>query len=250
MKLFISFLFLILAAGISGAMSVEEIGRLSDLKTNDELILQLIEKDGIDKPLATADVIYLREHGTSERVIQYLLKLSESPKAEEQPAVQEASARISENLRTYTTTTKSGKKVRVVTNLDENGQRMGAPVPPPPPEETAEPQPAPQIVRVTVSDERAQEPEPYDGSGYYEEPLPTGGIPLYGGGYPYYPWYTYPYPIIPGGGMNGGHRPPHGDPGWRFHNPQRPLVQPHALPRPSPQQPAPKAASLGVRSSR
>ena len=166
-----------LAAGILHAMSVEEIGKLSELKTNDELTLQLIEKDGLDAPLTTADVIYLREHGASERVIQYLLKLSESPRAEKQPAMQGESTRISENLRAYTTMTKSGKKVRVVTNLDENGQRMGAPVPPPPPEQVAQPEPPPpQEVRVTVTDDRNSNAYE-DDYGYDAEPQPAGGSP-------------------------------------------------------------------------
>lgn len=248
MKVLLPLLLLVLAAGVSQAMSVEEIGKLSDLKTGDELMLQLIEKNGLDAPITTADVIYLREHGASERVIQYLLKLSESPRAEKQPAVQEESSRISENLRAYTTTTKSGKKVRVVTNLDENGQRMGAPVPPPPPEEVAAPTPPPpQEVRVTVNDDRMQARDAYeDDYAYDQEPQPEG-IPLYyGGGYPYSSWYGYPYSVVQGG-MHG-RQFPQSNPGWRPH-PLQPVAPPRYVSRPNANPPA-RAASLPTRRSR
>lgn len=250
MKVLLPLLLLVLAAGVSLAMSVEEIGKLSDLRTSDELMLQLIETNGLDAPLTTADVIYLREHGASERVIQYLLKLSESPRAEKQPAVQEESSRISENLRAYTTTTKSGKKVRVVTNLDENGQRMGAPIPPPPPEEVAAPvPPPPQEVRVTVTDDRMQGRDVYeDDYGYDQEPQPAG-IPLYGGGYGYYPyssWYGYPYSMVQGGMR--GHQFPQSNPGWRP-RPSQPVAPPRYVSPPNANPPA-RTASLPVRRSR
>src|SRR5215203_5097135 len=124
---------LLLLSTFCWAISVEEIGRLSDLKTKDDILLQMIQKQGLDKPLSTTDVIFLREHGTSEDVIRYCLKLSDSAKPAPVPVAQEESEMIADNLRAYTTTTAGGKKVRVVTNLDEKGQRMGGPVPPTPP---------------------------------------------------------------------------------------------------------------------
>ena len=58
------------------AVSVEQIVKLAELQTKDELILQMVEREGLDRPLTTDDVIMLREKGASERVIDYLLKLS------------------------------------------------------------------------------------------------------------------------------------------------------------------------------
>lgn len=242
MKHFLTALFAILLfAGTTLAMSVEEIGKLSDLKTSESLILQLIEQNGLDKPIGTADVIYLREHGTSEKVIQYLLKLSEQPsKSSEQNGVQESSRQISDNLREYTTT-KNGKTIRVVTNLDATGKRMGGPIPAPPAEEELYPEPAPpptQEVYVTVKDERVpSRDEEYD---YPEEP-PTSGIPMYNGaysgGYPYY--YPGMYP-----GFGGHNRPPQQH--WHANGAVAPIP-----PRPvRPSMPAPRMGSLPTRPSR
>jgi hypothetical protein len=241
MKLYLAVLFVIVLSGVVQAMSVEEIGRLAELKTSDTLILQLIEQKGLDQPLATKDVIYLREHGASEKVIQYLLALSEPEKASPQAHAEEGSQRVSDNIRTYTTTNKDGKKVRVVTNMDENGKRMGGPIPAP----AAEPEPeqisyaeppAPQEIYVTVRDERGSNQD-YE-SDYPEEP---SGIPLYDMGYPYYSPGYFPYPIP---GMHHHQNSPH----WRFNAAVRPLRPQH------PRLPAPvmraHPASLPSRPSR
>ena len=47
MRVFIAVLFVFCIAGSVFAMSVQEIGRLSELKTSDSLILQMIEKNGL-----------------------------------------------------------------------------------------------------------------------------------------------------------------------------------------------------------
>ena len=237
MKLFWVALFVIVLSGMAQAMSVEEIGRLAELKTSDTLILQLIEQKGLDQPLATKDVIYLRERGASETVIRYLLALSEPEKASPQAAAEEGS----QNLRTYTTTNKNGKKVRMVTNLDENGKRMGGPIPAP----AAEPEPeqisyaeppAAQEIYVTVRDERGANQD--YGSDYAEEP---SGIPLYDMGYPYYSPGYFPYPI-----PNMHHNP--NTPHWRFNAAVRPVRQQN-LRAPAPAMRA-HPASLPFRPSR
>ncbi|HSE42386.1 MAG TPA: hypothetical protein VLH08_16590 [Acidobacteriota bacterium] len=189
---------LLFAVGVVQAVTVDQIGKLAELKTKDDLILQLVQKEGLDHPLTTADVIALREKGVSERVIEYLMKLSQS----ETSAVSKQegeSVYITKNIRAFQTRDKKGKPILMVTNLDENGKRMGPPPPPnPEPEVYREPEP-PKEVYVTV---RHEEPErSMDEEEYLEEPYYDSGMPYYPannipyGGYPYYPVYpTYPSP--------------------------------------------------------
>ncbi|MCI0415739.1 hypothetical protein L0222_23440 [bacterium] len=194
MKTVVFILTLLLVSTFAQAVSVEQIGKLSELKTKDDLILELVQREGLDRPLTAEDVIFLREKGANERVIEYLLNLS--PRASSVVPKQEGeSVWIEKNLRAYRTRDKRGKPIVVVTNLDENGKRMGPP-PPPTPEEThvapEELRPV-QEVLVTV---RHQEPQPYEEE-YVEEPeYVNSGIPLYPSYYPsYYPYVNQnPYP--------------------------------------------------------
>jgi len=174
------------------AISVEQIAKLSKQKTSDELVIQLIQKEGLDKPVTSKDVLYLKEKGVSEKVIQYLVKLSTPEKHKMMPQ-QGDSEWISDNMRAYYTTTKDGKRVKVVTNRDQNGKRLGGELPPQP-----EPKPEerfaqyaydiPREVHVVVEQEpqEREEPEPYP-----QEEYVNNGIPLYGGGY--YPSYYSPF---------------------------------------------------------
>lgn len=189
MKTLLVILSLFLLSTFAQAVSVEQIAKLAELQTKDELILQMVQREGLDHPLTTDDVIMLREKGVSEKVIDYLLKLS--PTVSATPQKQEGeSVWIDKNIRAYHSRDKKGKAILVVTNLDEKGKRMGPP-PPPTPEEVYVPeeQPKPvQEVHVTVTHEQPE--QPYDDE-YPEEP-PS---PYYDSYYPagYYPGGYYPY---------------------------------------------------------
>jgi hypothetical protein len=189
MKTLIFILSLFLLSTFAQAVTVEQIAKLAELQTKDELILQMVQREGLDHPLTTDDVIMLREKGVSERVIDYLLKLSSTSNAV--PQKQEGdSVWVDKNLRAFHSRDKKGKPILVVTNLDEKGKRMGPP-PPPTPEEVYVPeeQPKPvQEVHVTVTHEQSE--QPYDDE-YPEEP-PS---PYYDSYYPagYYPGGYYPY---------------------------------------------------------
>ncbi|MCI0415786.1 hypothetical protein L0222_23680 [bacterium] len=182
-------------------ISVEEVGRLAELQTAEDLILQIIQKEDIDRPLTTKDVIYLKERGLSERVIDYLWKQSFQD-TEFLPPQEGESTMIGENLRSYNSTDKSGNKILVLTNLDENGRRMG---PPPPPRPDPEAQPEPQLtyvpqqpkeIYVTVRhEEPAWASQEEDVRGYQAQPFGVG-FPTYTNGY--YPFYSLSYfPITP-----------------------------------------------------
>lgn len=242
MKVFWVALFVIALSGIAQAVSVEEIGRLAELKTSDTLILQLIEQNGLDQPLTTKDVIYLREHGASESVIRYLLTLSK-PEETSQAVAQKSPEAVSDRYRSYTSTAKNGKTVRVLTNLDENGKRMG-PMPPPEPEPAPVPEqiayaepPAAQEIYVTVRDERDSNRD-YEPD-YYEEP---SGIPLYNTGY--YPYYSPGY--FPYLNPNMGHNMHHNQnfPHWRFNAAVRPVRSQNPQPSRPPMRVPPASAGM------
>jgi hypothetical protein len=186
------------------ATSVEQIAKLGELKTKDELILQLVQKEGLDRPLTTDDAIMLREKGVSERVIEYLLNLT-PPERTITTKQEGESVYISKNLRAYQTRDKKGKPILMVTNMDENGKRMGPPPPPnPEPDVVREAEP-PREVYVTV---RHEEPERYpDEEEYVEDPYYDPGIPYYPvyGGYPYYP-VKPPHGHFPGHSGKGHYR--------------------------------------------
>ena len=189
MRTLLVILSLFLLSTFAQAVSVEQIAKLAELQTKDELILQMVQREGLDHPLTTDDVIMLREKGVSESVIDYLLKLSSTTNAVSQKQEGE-SVWIDKNLRAYHSRDKKGKPILVVTNLDEKGKRMGPP-PPPTPEVlyVPEEQPKPvQEVHVTV---RHEQPEPPYDEEYFEEPPSPYYDSYYPGGY--YPGGYYPY---------------------------------------------------------
>ncbi|HEY4490419.1 MAG TPA: hypothetical protein VI958_00415, partial [Acidobacteriota bacterium] len=194
MKPFLVALLLLSLISICDAVSLQQVVKLSKLKTSDDVIIKLLQKEGLDKPVTSKDVVYLKEQGVSDRVIAYVMKIS-SEKPEKLPQQEGKSAYISENLRTYQTTTKSGKKVTVVTNLDEKGKRMGGELPPESAGsaiEPAYPEKEPREVYVIV---KSEEPAPRDYEVEYAPPYPSNGIPLYD---TYYPSYPVPYaPFFP-----------------------------------------------------
>ncbi|HSE39977.1 MAG TPA: hypothetical protein VLH08_04365 [Acidobacteriota bacterium] len=182
-------------------ISLDELIRLAELQTGDELMISIIDKDGVDRAVSAKDVIYLKERGVSEGVIDYLWKQSYQAEEEFLPPQEGESKIIGENLRSYTSIDENGNKVLVLTNLDEQGRRMGPP-PPPAPERPQEPeivyvtQPAPQTYDNVKSNIPAWAEMPY-----YEPPTFSPAISDYGYGYGYYPFYSvstiYPGPIFP-----------------------------------------------------
>jgi len=182
MKILLPSLVFLLFVSLASAITVEQIGKLAKLHTSDEIILQAIQKNKLDHPLNSKDIVYLKEQGVSDRVLSALME-----KKDEKDQKEDA-------WRVYHTTDKNGKRVTVVTNLDEKGHRMGGEVPP----EEYVPEPAqkesslfPKEIHVTIENTPSEQPvrDDYD----QEEPLTPTGMPAYNYGYsPYYPVYS-PY---------------------------------------------------------
>ncbi len=207
MKPVLAALLLLFFAVTSYAISVEEIARLSKLKTNDDLLIQIIQKDKLTKPLSSKDILFLKEQGVSDRVIGYLVQTSGTK-----------GDYIAENLRVAYTTDQKGKQHRVVTNMDEKGNRLGPELSPEakqaPPVEYQSPEP-PREVYVIVKDENEGERNDYE-EDYPEEPPYDNGIPLYDSYYPgyapYAPYYdSYYFPHQHGHGFGDLNQP-----NWRF----------------------------------
>lgn len=226
MKLLPLVFFLLFVSLAYASVSLDDIVKLSETKTSDEVILQLIEKEGLARPVTSKDIVYLKEHGVSDRVVQYLVKLSSTQKPVE----------AEKNLRSYYTTTKSGKRIRVVTNLDENGKRIGGEVPP----DSASPEPAisayeppPQEIRVVV--ESASRRDPNERDYPYEEEyvddryvMPEWPSYYYPYSTPFYPYAPY-YPLYPNGRHHkkGHHQGDPGQPHWNYDYSKRgPLTRP------------------------
>lgn len=195
-------LVLVSATCLAAGITVDQIVKLSSLKTSDDLILKLVEQQGLEKPLTAADVVYLKQQGVSEKVIQRLME-----KQQQSAGATSLSPVTGPSLRTYDTTGKDGRRVHVVTNLDANGKRMGPP-PEPPYQPSFEPEPpAPREIHVTLKDERAQRSERDEEEQQGEEYYPQG-IPAYS---PFFDPYMYPgyYPVYgcgPDCSGGGGHR--------------------------------------------
>ena len=181
MKQILTGLFLFAFCSFSFALSVEEVIHLSKLNTSDELLLEILQTQKLDHSVTAFEIVTLKEAGVNERVIQYILKLSRDVKVEI-PRSEGESVWISDELRSYQTRDKNGKLIRVVTNLDENGKRMGGEIPPDafvPEDRYPEYVPEePREIFVTVRQEDS-------GDRYPEDPPQAtevyGGIPLYSG---------------------------------------------------------------------
>jgi hypothetical protein len=179
-RFILPFLVFLLFVSLASAITVEEVVKLTKLHTSDDVILKAIEKSKLDKPLSSKDIVYLKEQGVSDRVISALMEKKEEKEKEG-------------FLRVYHTTDKKGKRVTVVTNLDESGHRMGGDIPPevyvPERSESNNAYELPKEIHVTIQ----QEAQPERGSrdDYYQEEQPApNGIPLYDMNYPaYYPGY-------------------------------------------------------------
>jgi hypothetical protein len=201
MRFFALLCLLLIPFSVMG-VSVKEVERLAELNTQEDLILQIISDEGVDHPLSSKDVIELREHGFSERIIDALWKNSHQSK-DYLPPQEGESTIVGENLRSYQSTDKAGNKITVLTNLDENGRPMNPP-PPPAPERVYEPapqpayqyQPEPQVVYVP---ERRTEPawatQEEDARMYQDYPYGTGFPTYYGGYYPV-TYSVFSYPVV------------------------------------------------------
>jgi hypothetical protein len=200
-------------------VTLDDIVKLSKAQTKDDVIFQLIQKEGLAKPVTSRDIIYLKQQGVSDPVIQYLLKLS----AENQSSLAD------KNLRSYYTAAKNGKRIRVVTNLDENGKRMGGPVPPDPapePEARVVYDRPPQEIRIVVENQSSREAR-------YEEEYPEYvddrySMPEFPAYYPYSSSYYPYYPYIPKSHHGKGNHPRKdpNQPHWNFdYGKNRPLLQ-------------------------
>lgn len=190
------------------ALSVEEIARLSKLKTSDDLLIQMIQKDKLAKPLSSRDMLFLKEQGVSDRVISYLLQTS---------GAKQKGDYVAENLRMVYTTDKKGKQHRVVTNMDEKGNRLGPALPPEAKQEVVQyqaPEP-PREVYVILKDESDRRSDDYEDD-YSEPPPDQNGIPLYDGYYPGYSPYFVPYYFPHKFRPHSSHHNNPNQPDWRF----------------------------------
>jgi len=201
MKQFLAACFILAIVSSCFAISATDIIQLAKLNTSEELLINVIQRSSLDHPVTTEEIIQLKQAGVTERVIQYLLKVS-SPNTEMLPAVAGEPVQVSQNMRVYQTRDKNGRMITVATNLDENGKRMGGEAPPEPepeqpdtryPEYTAQ---EPREVYVTVRHEDGgyrdedygpppdnyQPYSPYDYSPYTYSPY-YSGIPYYSSGY-------------------------------------------------------------------
>ncbi len=221
MKQVVAGLFILAIVSSSSAISIQEVIQLSKLNTSEELLIDLIHETKLDLPATPADIILLKEAGVTERVIQYLLKFSH-PERTKLPESEGESVWISDHMRIYQTRDKNGRKIQVVTNLDEEGKRMGGEVPP----EASKPEDRypdyvpeePREIYVTVRHEDSGNRE-YDSSDYG---MPAFGVPGYGapiyGGIPFYDAGYYPQTYLPPAHCNL-RSPMSGNPnkpGWQF----------------------------------
>ena len=200
-------------------VTLDDIVKLSKSGTKDDVILQLIQKEGLPRPVTSREIIYLKQQGVSDAVIAYLLKLSE----------ENQSALVEKNLRSYYTTAKNGKRIRVVTNLDENGKRMGGPIPPDPapqPEARVVYDRPPQEIRIVVENQSRREARYEDEyPEYVDDKYSMPEFPAY---YPYSTSFYPYYPYIPKGHHGRGNHLPKdpNQPHWNFdYGKNRPLVQ-------------------------
>jgi hypothetical protein len=195
MKIFAVLLFCLGFTAPAVCISVEDLGRLAQLKTADDLILEIIYEEGVDHPIDAKDVIYLKEHGLSEKIISYLWKQSFQDR-EFLPPQEGESMLIGENLRSYSSTDKFGKKIMVLTNLDEEGRRMGPP-PPPAPERHYEPESTYVMQPLQENSYPVQSQSPAWAQMQTIQPSPFT-VPIYNSGYaPFFPIFSsYPSPIF------------------------------------------------------
>lgn len=180
MKQFLAAAFLLVAFSFCYAISVDEVIQLSKLKTSDDVIIDTIRSSGLDERISATDVVRMKQEGVSDAVIQALLDMRVSK--DSGPA-----------YRVYEVVGKDGKKTKMVTNMDESGNRMGPPPSAPPPEIPFAEEPKESIVTIR-HEPPARAPEPDEE--YIEGPMYGGGIPLDYGyssyGSPFFPNYL-PY---------------------------------------------------------
>lgn len=168
MKQLLIVLFILAVVPVCLAITVDDVIQLSKLKTGDDLIIRIIQEGKLDQPTTPADVVRMKQEGVTDRVIELMLTHT-----------------FDKSIRTYTITNKNGKSMKVFTNLDENGQRMGGPAPEP---AQAFPLPeAPQQVTVVVKHEAPAAEEEY-AQEYAPSPYYSA---YYGGGYGYDGYYPY-----------------------------------------------------------
>ncbi len=241
MKSVLAVLLLLFFTVSAYALTVEEIARLSKLKTSDDLLIQIIQKDKPGKPLSSRDILFLKEQGVSDRVISYLIQTS---------GARQKGDYISENLRVVYSTDKKGNQHRVVTNMDEKGNRLGPELSPEAKQQPVQYQAAetPREIYVILKDE--SEHRNVDSEDEYSEPPPNqNGIPLYDSYYPGYPPYYvpnyFPHHYRPGSGNQNMNQP-----NWHFQ--ARPPQTRTSASRPSPSRSSTssRSSSAGTRSFR
>jgi hypothetical protein len=252
MKQFLTIVFILAVVSGCFAMSTNDIIQLAKLHTSEELMINVIQRSGLDHPLTTQEIIQLKEAGVTERVIQYLLKLS-TPETEKLPGPEGESVQVSKNMRVYQTRDKNGKIITVATNLDENGKRIGGELPPPEPE-SVQPEPQypeyapqePREVYVTVRHENEYPDEGYGPPPEAYSPYdysPYGYSPYYGG-YPSYSTAYYPsvgFPNCPPKNHFGNSYFPNGVT-WQIRSqPPKIATSRPTISRPAPSTPSPSA---------
>lgn len=201
MKIPLVLLLFLLGVSAASAITPEEIIRLIQLKTSQDVIVQLLYSSTLQEPLTPLQVIELKKNGASERILSVLLSRSGLP-PDTLPRQESESYWVNESARYYYTTTKDGERRVVVTNLDEKGNRMGPPPPPrrKQPEPDLRPDPStyqiPPEIHVTLEPQRMDYGQrsltsPY--SNISNEYPSFGSPPVYSTSY-YNPYFVPSYP--------------------------------------------------------
>lgn len=174
--------FILATAGCCFGLTLDDVVKLSRNGASADLIIEVVRQEGMAAKIGGHEAAYLKEQGVQDSVIEYLLMLRPS----RVKASVQAGKAVVDNMRVYYTTGKSGEPIRVITNLDEHGGRLGPPPPAPAqaPDyaflETYQPPVISPVREVVVS----EYPEDmYEDDIYY--PFAT----YYGGYYPYPSWY-------------------------------------------------------------
>jgi hypothetical protein len=158
---------------VTYALTVPELMEFLEAEVPDELILRLLESSGTPADLSPSDIVALWDAGASDRLLEALVPVPPAPQAESS-AAPKATEPSSTEIRAFYRKQPGGTETFVLTNLDDDGQRLdGRPssgsqrnvIHSRPYEPLPEPSPAPPPEPLPVQPARAAEPVYYPTSG-------------------------------------------------------------------------------------
>ncbi len=113
---------LALLAASSGAafgLSMPELVQFLEAEVPEDLILRLLQSSPASEVPTAAEVVALWEAGASSRLLEALLPSAEEPRQSTPQA-----GRLPDGIRAYYRDEQGGSQVFVLTNLDDDGQRL------------------------------------------------------------------------------------------------------------------------------